>query len=258
MTTPEEVELGSAGDVQKLVAGNGISLSPKSGRGVVTVTVAGSPTGPIEEITSTGGTVTVTDPNGPTTNIEVTNPTAGPATTVTGPDAFGGATHVGVGTHFAREDHDHGLPAITATDISAAAATTVTGPDAFGDATHVGVSDNYAREDHDHGLPAIPTVLPATQQGASYHFVLADAGTVVESTAAGAVNFTIDPHTVTNFPVGTIMEVFQYGAGQVTIVAGAGVTLRSDSNAVNTAAQYASIALRQRAQDEWVLSGDLA
>jgi len=39
--------------------------------------------------------------------------TAGPApaTTVTGPDAFGAAAHVGMDTaHFARGDHDHGLP----------------------------------------------------------------------------------------------------------------------------------------------------
>ena len=34
-----------------------------------------------------------------------------PATTVTGPDAFGAAAVVGVGTTFARADHDHGLPA---------------------------------------------------------------------------------------------------------------------------------------------------
>ena len=34
-----------------------------------------------------------------------------PASTVTGPDAFGAAAVVGVGTTYARADHDHGLPA---------------------------------------------------------------------------------------------------------------------------------------------------
>ncbi len=35
----------------------------------------------------------------------------GPATTVTGPDAFGAAAVVGTSTDYARQDHDHGLPA---------------------------------------------------------------------------------------------------------------------------------------------------
>ncbi len=34
-----------------------------------------------------------------------------PATTVTGPDAFGAASAVGTSTLYARQDHDHGLPA---------------------------------------------------------------------------------------------------------------------------------------------------
>ena len=36
---------------------------------------------------------------------------AGPGSTVTGPDAFGDAEAVGTSEFFAREDHDHGLPA---------------------------------------------------------------------------------------------------------------------------------------------------
>ena len=53
---------------------------------------------------------TITNPNGPTTTVTVTGGVA-PATTVTGPDAFGAAPVVGTGTHYARNDHDHGLPA---------------------------------------------------------------------------------------------------------------------------------------------------
>jgi hypothetical protein len=36
---------------------------------------------------------------------------AAPATTVTGPDAFGDPAVVGTGLSYARDDHDHGLPA---------------------------------------------------------------------------------------------------------------------------------------------------
>lgn len=70
----------------------------------------GFPNG-ISELTSVGSTITITDPTGPTANIEA-NASPNPATTVTGPDSFGGAAHVGTGTHYARNDHDHGLPSL--------------------------------------------------------------------------------------------------------------------------------------------------
>lgn len=41
-----------------------------------------------------------------------------PATTVTGPDAFGAAAVVGVGTPYARNDHNHGLPSLAAAGVS--------------------------------------------------------------------------------------------------------------------------------------------
>jgi hypothetical protein len=107
------------------------------------------------------------------------------------------------------------------------------------------------------------TGVTATQQsGSSYTFVLADAGTVVEGTGTSPQSFIIPPHSSVAWPSGpytaTVIEVFQYGTGQITIVAGAGVTLRSDGSRAHTAAQYATIGLRCRATDEWVLSGDLA
>ena len=46
-----------------------------------------------------------------------------PATTVTGPDAYGAAAVVGVSTEYARADHDHGLPAAPA-DIPLSTVTT--------------------------------------------------------------------------------------------------------------------------------------
>ena len=41
----------------------------------------------------------------------------GPAATVTGPDAFGAAAVVGVGTTYARADHDHGLSFTTMSGV---------------------------------------------------------------------------------------------------------------------------------------------
>jgi hypothetical protein len=44
-------------------------------------------------------------------NTAITAGGASPATTVTGPDAFGASAVVGTDTKYARSDHDHGLPA---------------------------------------------------------------------------------------------------------------------------------------------------
>jgi len=98
----------------------------------------------------------------------------------------------------------------------------------------------------------------SSTQASSYTFVLGDANTVVESTSATAVNFTIPPNSSVAFPLGTVIEILQYGAGTITIVAGSGVTLRSNGSKVNSAAQYSTLGIRQRAANEWVLSGDLA
>jgi len=102
------------------------------------------------------------------------------------------------------------------------------------------------------------TTIASTTQSGNYTFALSDAGTCIEGTSASAQSFTIPPQTTVAFPLGTVMEVFQFGSGQITIVAGAGVTILSDGAKVTTAAQYATISLRQRALNIWVLSGDLA
>lgn len=100
--------------------------------------------------------------------------------------------------------------------------------------------------------------LNSSQQSANYIFAIGDAGTIVESTASSAITFTVPPNSSVAFPLNTIIEAFQYGTGQITIVAGSGVTLISDSGLVHTRAQYATIGLRQRATNVWVLSGDLS
>lgn len=93
------------------------------------------------------------------TNQGLVTPTGGaggtPAISVTGPDAFGDPAVIGTDTNYARQDHDHGLPASPAVP---AAGATVVGPDAYGAVAAVGISTDYSRKDHDHGLPASPTI----------------------------------------------------------------------------------------------------
>ncbi|MHA6626873.1 hypothetical protein ACU61A_15670 [Pseudonocardia sichuanensis] len=91
---------------------------------------------------------------------------------------------------------------------------------------------------------------------ASATLVLGDEGKAVEMNVATANTLTIPPNSAVAFPVGTIVEVYQRGAGQTTVAAGAGVTLRAP-NGAKLASQYATASLRKRQTDEWVLAGDV-
>ena len=102
----------------------------------------GGGSGTVKKVSSANASVTVTTPTGPTVGVEVaTSPKLGgtaaatiakkatvpaAATTVTGPDAYGAAAAVGTGTAYARDDHDHGLPAAPA-GIPITAETSATG-----------------------------------------------------------------------------------------------------------------------------------
>lgn len=100
--------------------------------------------------------------------------------------------------------------------------------------------------------------IAATTQAVSYTLALTDAGTTVEITSASAVSITVPPNSSVAFDVGTVIELCQYGAGQVTIAPGSGVTLRTATGTLTTRAQYSTVSIRQRATDEWVVSGDLS
>lgn len=100
-------------------------------------------------------------------------------------------------------------------------------------------------------------VITANRQTGSYTLALTDAAGVVEMNVAGANNLTVPPNSTVAFPVGTTLEVMQYGAGQTTIVAGGGVTLRSPGGKLKIAAQYGGATLRKIATDEWAVEGNI-
>lgn len=98
----------------------------------------------------------------------------------------------------------------------------------------------------------------SSAQTASYTLVIGDAGKTVTMTVAGANNLTVPPNSSVAFPVGTIIGVEQLGAGQTTIVAGAGVTVNSRGALLNIAGQYGAVSLRKTATDVWLLAGDVS
>lgn len=95
-------------------------------------------------------------------------------------------------------------------------------------------------------------------QTAAYTLALTDQNKAVEVTAAAGVTVTIPPNSAVAFPAGAIVEVAQLGAGQVTIAAGAGVTLLAPvGGTVLTRTQNSTLSLRKRASDVWIVSGDM-
>jgi hypothetical protein len=109
------------------------------------------------------------------------------------------------------------------------------------------------------GIQAITT---RQFSGTSYTFQLGDAGNYVESTGALAAYITIPLNSSVAFPYGsgsgsssnTIINITQVGSGSVTIQGASGVTLRiPGGGSVQTVAQWATITIRQQAQNVWVV-----
>jgi ribosomal protein L35AE/L33A len=95
------------------------------------------------------------------------------------------------------------------------------------------------------------------RQTASYTLVLADRGKLVEMNVATANNLTIPLNSSVAFPIGTQIDLSQYGAGQTTIVPTSGVTIRSTNSWVKLNARYAAATLIKIGTDEWYLFGNL-
>lgn len=108
-------------------------------------------------------------------------------------------------------------------------------------------------------LDAVATAMVAlnAQTGTSYTAVLGDDGKLVTCDNASAIALTIPPNSSVAFGIGTQINIMQLGAGQVTITAGAGVTLRSAGTKLKTSAQYAVATCCKIATDTWVVIGNL-
>lgn len=85
----------------------------------------------------------------------------------------------------------------------------------------------------------------------SYQLLDGDAGKLLCSESATACTLTI-PSGI--FDVGEQFTAMQYGAGQLTIAAGTGVTINTPTNlAVNE--QYGTVTLILLDYDDWVIAG---
>jgi hypothetical protein len=98
-------------------------------------------------------------------------------------------------------------------------------------------------------------LITANRQTASYTLVASDADKLVEMNVASANNLTVPAST---FSAGTQIILAQYGAGQTTIVAGSGMTIRSNGGKLKLSAQYSGATLVFISGTEAYLFGDIA
>jgi len=97
-------------------------------------------------------------------------------------------------------------------------------------------------------------LITTNRQTASYTLVAGDADKLVEMNVGSANNLTV-PASV--FSAGTQILLAQYGAGQTTIVAGAGVTIRSNGGKLKLNVQYSGATLIFLSGTEAYLFGDI-
>jgi hypothetical protein len=96
------------------------------------------------------------------------------------------------------------------------------------------------------------------QTGTTYTLVLADAHKLVTQSNASGVTTTVPPNSSVAFEIGDQVNLLQLGAGQVTVAAGSGVTIRSQGSKLKLNGQYATATLVKIGTDEWVLLGNTA
>jgi hypothetical protein len=132
-------------------------------------------------------------------------------------------------------------PALTGTPTAPSAA-------AYADSTQIATTAQV--------FDTVTTVPENAQVGTAYTLVLGDAGRMVTLNNAAAITLTIPTAAAVAFPVGTRIDILQYGAGQVTV--GGSVTIRSVGGKLKLSGQYSGATLWKRATNEWALIGDIA
>lgn len=106
---------------------------------------------------------------------------------------------------------------------------------------------------------AVPQIQPVnTQAGTTYTLVAGDAGKLVTLSHAWPITLTLPRDSDATIPVGIYIDLMQLGAGQVTVAAGTGATLRTSGVTAKARAQYSRLGVQKVSTNTWSLFGDLA
>jgi hypothetical protein len=104
------------------------------------------------------------------------------------------------------------------------------------------------------GVPSITTINAKTD---SYTLAnLNERDTIVEIDKSTATTLTIPTNASVAYPVGTTIDIIQTGTGQVTIAGAGGVTVNATPG-LKLRTQWSSATLLKRAENTWLVYGDL-
>ena len=103
----------------------------------------------------------------------------------------------------------------------------------------------------------VDSYTPITQKSASYTLSTLDhRDDLIEMGSSSALTLTIPLNSSIAYPVGTSFDILQTGTGQVTIAGAAGVTVNATPG-LKLRTQWSSATLFKRAENTWVVFGDL-
>lgn len=100
-------------------------------------------------------------------------------------------------------------------------------------------------------------ILKIRQETGSTTLLASDANTAVEIDNAVATTFTVELNSLANLPIGAQIVLRQTGAGQITIVAGAGVTLEAAGALLITTQQFSVATFYKNTLNTLAVMGDL-
>lgn len=92
----------------------------------------------------------------------------------------------------------------------------------------------------------------------NYSLELVDAGKIIEMNVSTDNTLTVPNSTSVDFPVGTSIDIVQFGLGQTTIQGDTGVTILSSGNGSKLSGQYSGATIYKRDSNQWVMFGDLS
>ena len=104
---------------------------------------------------------------------------------------------------------------------------------------------------------AAPGAIRIVNVSASRDIVASDFGALLICDSASPMTLTLPPFATLAVPAESSLVVAQWGAGQVTVAGGSGVTIRSTGTLTKTRAQFSQVTLIKTDTDEALLGGDL-
>jgi hypothetical protein len=103
----------------------------------------------------------------------------------------------------------------------------------------------------------VGSTLLIAEKTASYTLVLSDKDKLIEMNSSSANTLTVPLNSSEAFPVGSQINILQTGTGQTTIAPVSGGVTINATPGLKLRARWSSATLIKRAENVWVLAGDL-